>query len=485
MKDSIRSEISYTAPWLRRLQKIVNILLKYIFVFCLVLLAAILKYEVDKVININSFIYFTSVIILSASLFGIFTGLFSLFFSVLILFFFFLDPINSFIVESEEAVRLLIFIFQSAIILMAIDALRNSKMQIKKAKEFLENERFKVQKIIDTLYVFIVLVTPEGEIIEANKATNELEKSNKKIIGKNITNIYPWSYSKEVVQKLRNAITEAQLGERIYFDEKMRIDEDSFIDVYISVTPIFNKKNEVESLIVTATDISDTKHLEEKKRDFISIVGHELKTPLTSLKGYVQLLRRNEMKDGEKSEFLSHIDNQLVKIDNLIENIQSVNDDSFNLNQSNFDLNSLTAEIVDDYLTKNKKKEINLNLPPKNQVVNGDKVEISKVINQLISNSVRYSPKSEKINIYIEDLGKKVRFKVEDFGVGIPEKEISKLFQKFSNKNSNKFNHGVGLGLYLSNEIMKKHGSVIKVKSEVGVGSTFYFDLLKLENEKN
>jgi two-component system CheB/CheR fusion protein len=231
------------------------------------------------------------------------------------------------------------------------------------------------------------------------------------------------------------------------------------------------------------TDIEDQKKAMEKKDEFIAMASHELKTPVTSIKALTQLL----MLDFEGSEnaavfnMLSKMDKQVNKLTGLIGDLLDVS--KANAGQLNFyfekiDFNELVKEVIDEMQRTTKTHTIEAKLA-NTEIIEGDRNRLEQVIMNLISNAVKYSPKADKVVITSYTKNNQVRLCVRDFGIGVPASQQSKLFTRFFRATTERKNTfpGLGLGLYISNEIIKRHSGVMDFISEEGKGSTFYFSL--------
>ena len=247
--------------------------------------------------------------------------------------------------------------------------------------------------------------------------------------------------------------------------------------------PYKNNKNEVVAWFGISTDIDDQKVALKKKDEFISIASHELKTPVTSIKGYVQLLQFNFLKAGNNhaAALLNKVDLQINKLTHLISDLLDVNkieNGQLQYQNENFDFNVLVNEISEETGRVLKKHTINSRLAP-SKIINGDRNKIGQVITNFIENAGKYSKAGAEINISTIITKNFIRLCVQDFGIGIPEEQQPKIFGRFCRVTSDNENTyaGLGLGLYISAEIIKRHNGVIGVNSKKGEGAVFYFEL--------
>lgn len=227
------------------------------------------------------------------------------------------------------------------------------------------------------------------------------------------------------------------------------------------------------------TDIEDQKKAMEKKDEFISMASHELKTPVTSLKAFTQIMMMTFEGEGNSmaSSMLSKMDKQINKLTGLIADLldaSKANSGELTFQNEEFDLNELIKEVTDEIQRTTSTHTIELNLL-KLPIVNGDRNRLAQVIMNLLSNAIKYSPNKEKVIVTSEVAENKIRICIKDFGIGIPISQQPKLFTRFFRASNDKTNTypGLGLGLYISNEIIKRHQGTIDFKSEEAKGSTF------------
>ena len=233
----------------------------------------------------------------------------------------------------------------------------------------------------------------------------------------------------------------------------------------------------------TIMDITEHKMDEIRKNDFIAIVSHELKTPLTSLKAYVQMLsvKAKKAEDWFTATALDKVNVQVKKMTAMINgflNISQLESGKIHLDKKTFDLEELIKERVEEVILAAQSHPINF-MPSKPISVYADVEKIGQVINNLLSNAVKYSPKGKPVNITCVHIDGMAQVRVQDEGVGIQPQYIDRIFERFYRVQSNqtKTVSGFGIGLYLCWEIVQRHNGMIGVESEPGKGSTFYFSL--------
>lgn len=229
-------------------------------------------------------------------------------------------------------------------------------------------------------------------------------------------------------------------------------------------------------------EIEFRKEAERKKDEFISIASHELKTPLTSVKGYLQLLERSVDK-GDTSVIktrLSKVQNQLEKLNVLVADlldISKIESGELKFNKKYFSIDQLLANVIEVMQPSSPGFTI-VRKGLASGLVFGDEMRIEQVIVNFITNAIKYSPGTHEIEIKAEFYDDKLYVGVKDFGIGMSEEHRAKVFNKFYRveETSLRF-QGLGIGLYISSEIINRHNGTIGVNSVPGKGSEFYFYL--------
>jgi PAS domain S-box-containing protein len=213
--------------------------------------------------------------------------------------------------------------------------------------------------------------------------------------------------------------------------------------------------------------------------EFISVASHELKTPVTSLKVYTQVLTQQAREKGDITleKYLFKMDDQINKLTKLIHDlldISKIEIGKLSYSKSYFSIDSIVRDIVEDLQRITSRHRLIIE-GKTNGKVYGDKDRIGQIIINLLTNAIKYSPKANKVLIYLSHSKRKIYISVTDFGIGIDPISKDKIFQRFYQVNNieERTFPGLGIGLYLSQEIAKKHGGIIKVKSQKGKGSTF------------
>lgn len=236
-------------------------------------------------------------------------------------------------------------------------------------------------------------------------------------------------------------------------------------------------------------DITDRKRMEDRKDEFISIASHELKTPITSIRGFVQLASQ-KLEKNELEPIPGYIDRILVYIDRLNSLISDLLDVSkikarkLELHLEKFKLNDLVYDGTESIQHLMKKHRLVIRGALHEEVV-GDRQRLGQVLTNLLSNAIKYSPLGEKIEIDVKKQSRNFLISVRDYGIGIEKYDQAKIFNRFfrSNRTPEEVT-GLGIGLYVASEIVKYHGGKLTVKSTPGKGSIFQFTIPRRAKRK-
>lgn len=321
--------------------------------------------------------------------------------------------------------------------------------------------------------------TLQGIITSWNKGAERLfGYSAEEIIGKHITTIIPEDLRSEEVEIIRKI----KKGIRIHHYETVRLHKNGEkIHVSLSISPLKDSTGTIVGASKIARDITKQKKLEKEKNDFLSMASHELKTPITSMNMFIDLLNLElNNKDLVKSKYYAmRIHDQADKLKKLTEellDISRIESGKLTPHKESFLLNDLVTEVAEAMQTTTKKHTLTVRETTEITVV-ADRYRIYQVLVNLLSNAIKYSPSGKKIIIALEKKNSEVVVQVQDSGIGITQSQQKKIFDKMYQveEKKGKTYPGLGLGLYISKEIIELHGGKIWVESKKGKGTTFYF----------
>ncbi len=243
---------------------------------------------------------------------------------------------------------------------------------------------------------------------------------------------------------------------------------------FMMIANIIKRNNQIrEELLMT-------KELDNKKDEFIGIASHELKTPLTSIKAYMQLLERSDLSEQHR-KLVSKANSNITKLNNLIGDlldVSKIQSGHLVLNVAPFELKKMILESVENVQHMYSSHELLITTPIPDLILNADILRLEQAMTNLLVNAIKYSPGAPAVQISINQLEDTVRINVIDSGIGIAPENREKVFDRFYRaKELSPVFSGLGMGLFISSEIVKRHNGEIGVESEAGKGSTFYIIL--------
>lgn len=290
---------------------------------------------------------------------------------------------------------------------------------------------------------------------------------------------------KELVLETYNAAFDTQ--EEFYIEYRMqRVSDGAYRWIGMKGVPRYEGENDdFAGYIGSGMDITEMKEHEQIKNDFIGMASHELKTPITSIKAYIQLLLTIYNKRGEHDEFLlkslGTVDKQINKLTRLITDLLDVSkmeSGRLSLNSEEFLLSDLIKETVDEVQHTASHHDIICSAVP-TLAIYADRDRIAQVLTNFLTNAIKYSPESDRVDVNVSVGDNEVIINVQDYGIGIKPEEQGKIFNRFyrvEGRNEQTFS-GFGIGLYVAAEIIKRHNGRVWVVSEKGKGAAFYFSL--------
>ncbi len=247
------------------------------------------------------------------------------------------------------------------------------------------------------------------------------------------------------------------------------------------------EKYKTELILLAIEDITERKAAETLKDDFIGVASHELRTPLGTIKALAQTmqLEAREENHDKKLTTLTVLEKQVDRLTELIDSftdLYRLQTGKLELKRSEFDLNLAIDEVMEMFTHINKTHTITKEGAAK-RAVNADKGRIEQVLINLLTNAVKYSPKSDKIIISIKEDPNMTIVGVQDFGIGIPKEKLGSVRERFFRVSDEHTSGiaGLGLGLHISSEIIKDHGGEMSIESTLGKGSKFSFTIPVVE----
>ncbi len=271
-------------------------------------------------------------------------------------------------------------------------------------------------------------------------------------------------------------------GKQIKLEYRLKHKDNSW--VWIEATGVNHLNNPaVKAIVGNFRDITQRKLLERQKDEFLGIASHELKTPVTSLKAFTQILQNKFAKSGNEQSalLLGKMDAQINRLTNLIQDlldISKVERDRFKLEYNSFNLDNLIEEVVEEIQRTAETNTIVIKNKTEKSIY-ADRERIGQVLTNFLTNAVKYSLNDLEVTVSTVVRKKDITICVEDFGIGIPRDQLPSVFDRFFRVSGEIHNTvpGMGLGLNIAAEIIKRHNGKIWAESEEGKGSRFYFTL--------
>lgn len=252
----------------------------------------------------------------------------------------------------------------------------------------------------------------------------------------------------------------------------------------VIIAPI-SYKGIANGAVLTFNDVSELKHLEKVRKDFVSNVSHELKTPLTSISGFANILVNGNLDIDKTSKYAKIIEKNAIQMKEVIDDLltlASLEKDNIQIEMKNEPLHPIIEEAIEGIEFKKTQKNISIDYtPPTNLNIYCSKPLLRVAIINLLTNAISYSENNQKISITTDATDKDYLISVKDNGVGIPKKDQDRIFERFYrvDKARSKSSGGTGLGLSIVNHIMSLHGGSVSCDSIDGLGSTFTLTIPK------
>lgn len=331
---------------------------------------------------------------------------------------------------------------------------------------FIENQekQNRLEAILKSMNSGVFAYDNQDQIIMINPFCKELFGIFGDVIGKNIYDI----------KELRDLIFTLEAEEDVI---EVRIRKPMIRDIRIKSAEIYGERVAKVGTVVVLEDITDLKKLEKMRSQFVANVSHELKTPLTSIKGFSETLKF--VKDEEtRNKFLDIINEESERLTRLINDILTLSsiEQTKTLKHEEIDVGKETEKIYHLLAPKAESKNIKLNLMQDEPfIIQGDIDNYKQLVLNLVDNAIKYTKENGEVNIILDRYKDDLRLVIQDTGIGIPEKHLNRVFERFYrvDKARDRAMGGTGLGLAIVKHIVLSMGGTIDIESEVGKGSTF------------
>ena len=438
-----------------------------------VILVTVFKLQLNDFIGVkNPFLLYLGIVCFSAIYGGTGPAVLISITSALTADYFFVLPVGAFNFDKNASIKITLFLTECLSLTALSYAVKTAYQQVNK------NEQ---------LFKAMIEKGSEGIILtDRNGVRVYCSPSIEKVVGytaEEFLAMKPWVLADpEELPWMREQLDDLMKhpGKNISFIHRMKHKNGNWLWIENSITNLLDDPA-VNAIVANFYNVTERVTLDQQKEDFIGIASHELKTPLTSLKASLQLLHK--MKDNPSSpnfpKMIDQANRSMDRITLLVEgllNASRVNQGQLHLNKSVFNLSEMVEKCC-SHIRLEDKYHIILQGDRRLQIY-ADENRVDQVVVNLINNAIKYAPASTEIYLNIEKSGNMAKVAVTDSGPGISPDKIPHLFNRYYRADPEGIQYsGLGLGLYISAEIIRKHDGEIGVDSQLGKGSTFWFTL--------
>lgn len=347
----------------------------------------------------------------------------------------------------------------------------------------IEESEKQLNSILSNLVSGVVLIDDKGFVDLTNHATERfLSKHTSKITGREYSYVFGPLGIDHLIETVIEDNVKRHDEAHIYFPEERILD--------VHIAPYYSQGWQQRGAIIVMHDITNIRRLEKMRSEFVANVSHELKTPITSVKGFAETLLSGDVSDKETSDqFLRIIYDESERLNRLITDLlelSKIEKQAMPLQITDVNVNEIINNSTQTISKFARDKNITLHLPDDSAEpvhVEADKDRLGQIVLNLVANAVNYTSDNGEIFINVEEHTSKIVIWVRDTGMGIPEESLDRLFERFYRVDQARSRHsgGTGLGLAIVKHLVESHGGNIFVKSVEGVGSTFTVELPKTQ----
>ncbi|ULL13038.1 cell wall metabolism sensor histidine kinase WalK [Paenibacillus sp. H1-7] len=342
-----------------------------------------------------------------------------------------------------------------------------------------EEEKEKLASILSNMNDGLIATDDDGRVIVVNRRAKQiLELTEDDIVGRTLP---------EVLGITRETMKELQSGD----DPMMMLQfyhegEEEHLSVRVTFTTVYSKEKGSASTIAMLQDVTDQEKLEEARREFVANVSHELRTPLTTIKSYLEALEDGALEEPQLAgKFVNVTRNETERMIRLVTDLlqlSRLDSKQAIIGREITDVAEMLEEVADRFAFQLEQREIaiEVKVDPEVAEIMLDRDRIDQVLDNLVSNAIKYTPDGGHITLMARRLDmKQLEVSVQDTGIGIPKKDLSRIFERFYrvDKARSRNMGGTGLGLSIAREIVRAHGGTIGLESEFGQGTKVTFTL--------
>jgi two-component system, OmpR family, phosphate regulon sensor histidine kinase PhoR len=343
----------------------------------------------------------------------------------------------------------------------------------------------RLKSVLENMTSGVLMIDREGKIVLLNRSAEEvLGFSAQELLGKKYDEAKQQHEFAQMIQECLET-KEHIREEMIFYYPNERILE-------INLNPIHQSDDEWAGVLVVIQDTTAVRRLERMRSEFVANVSHELKTPVTAIKGFAETLLGGALSDKETAKsFLQIIFDESERLNRLIGDIlelSKIESKRIPLQFSPIHLKAFVEKGLHVVSSEAKKKSIELEMQvPEDLYIEADEDRLRQILNNLLSNGINYSPEGGRVKVKAESVASgyegsehdTIRFTIADTGIGIPKKDLPRIFERFYrvDKARSRSSGGTGLGLSIVKHLVELHRGTIRVESEVGIGSKFIIEM--------
>lgn len=343
-----------------------------------------------------------------------------------------------------------------------LSRINNQGREIKRQENKVKEQKMRLRAISENMSEGMIIVDRAASILSVNKCALELFGAEGRAVKhKHFSEL---TNDTQLLERLNMALS----GEKLYttFEKNAKIYQVFYSPVY--------EKEEIAGVVILLIDVSERMKTEQIRREFSANVSHELKTPLTAIHGYSQIITGGLAKDGDIIGFAERIEKESLRMINLIDDIIKLSrlDEQADAPQKeNISLRALCLDTVSKLQSKAERRGITVSVSGGEGTVHANKIQISEMLYNLIDNAIKYNVENGEVSITVTDDG----FVVSDTGIGIDPQYSDRIFERFfrADKSHSKSIGGTGLGLSIVKHVAICNNAEIDVKSTPGEGSVF------------
>jgi two-component system phosphate regulon sensor histidine kinase PhoR len=339
------------------------------------------------------------------------------------------------------------------------------------------SERVKLDLVLSSMFEGVIVTDDKEKIILMNPSLRKIFFVDTNPEGKKPLEVIRNTAVQDIVDRIIQ-------GKQGLATEEITVNIPEKKILKVNGVPIL-RNNEFEGAILVFHDITELRRLEQTRQDFVANVSHELRTPISSIKGYAETLLEGALEDKDNAkEFIGIIyqdSNRLANLINDLLDLSKIESGKMKMNFVSLDPVSVIRRAITVIENQAKIKSISfkVNLAPELPKIKADETRFSQIMINLLDNAIKYTPENGSVAVTAKAVNNSLQVDIKDTGIGISEKDLPRIFERFYRVDKTRFRElgGTGLGLSIVKHIVQAHGGQVWVKSELGLGSTFSFTI--------